>query len=744
MTSSGTPSDQADGGARLKSGRWLMERFPFFAFLVAFCVWGLLIAIGTTELFRIPNWGVTFHASERPNEIVASRIWVGGEADIAGIAPGDRFVALIRSRDNKRLDITPSVLMKYRAEAKTYAEWEQVLSDKAELWSFQREDLWLVKADGTKILMSANRLVGFNDLPLRYFLMATLSLAILAVSAGILAFAPPATGSMLAAIAGMFLSGILLYQALISSIRFAVPPLLLDMLYFLGAFGAVIYTFTVTAMIWHTPRPLARTPFATLWLLTATFVFVSNHFSLVTFPFNPFIFPMLAANAVGLLLLGMQIVRARNDPVDRATVSWFTLSLLAGGLPYLFLVLMPRAFNLAPLIPVEGGVILLLLTWGGFVFGTLRYRLFSIQAVWFTTMLWLSLVGIFAVADVLLIVLFGLGNIQAFTIAAVLTSWMLFPLKGLFLDHLWRRNLVQSDEVALQFVDMVGSMDEPEEMDGRFLRFVQSLFKTESAEIHGAVAENDVRIQDRGLSLRYPAITREGSVILRGRTNGHRLFTPNDAKVLRLLYKMARRMYEQRQHQDARRLDDRNRIARDLHDHLGARLLNLLFAAPEDSPIRSATSSAIDALKESIMVLEDSEVLDLETCLKLIWSEQEKRLSAGGFSFLCETSFNLSRIVDSRTFVNLKNILEELVSNAIKYGDRGKPVLCSASILKDGTLCIRVENHVDDIAGAFPSGGRGMHNMKSRAGEIGALIRVFGEEEPGELFAVELELPLTN
>ena len=111
---------------------------------------------------------------------------------------------------------------------------------------------------------------------------------------------------------------------------------------------------------------------------------------------------------------------------------------------------------------------------------------------------------------------------------------------------------------------------------------------------------------------------------------------------------------------------------------------------------------------------------------------------------MCETSFNLSRIVDSRTFVNLKNILEELVSNAIKYGDRGKPVLCSASILKDGTLCIRVENHVDDIAGAFPSGGRGMHNMKSRAGEIGALIRVFGEEEPGELFAVELELPLTN
>ncbi|MEC9342323.1 MAG: hypothetical protein VYD64_00620, partial [Pseudomonadota bacterium] len=693
-------------------------------------------------LFRAPTWGITFGKSADPGEIVASRILPGSVAEAAGVKPGDRFVALERSRDDARLDVRPSFLMKYRAEVDSYHEWQAVLADKVKLWDFQTEDVRLVRADGEKIFMPADRRMSFIDLPIRYYLVAVLSLATLAVAVGILAFAPAARNAILAAMAGIFLSGVLLYQVLVSPIQLALSPLMLDLLFYLGGAGALFYTFTTTAMIWHTPDPPARFPFTTVWFLAAGFILISNRFSLVTFPFNPYIFPMLVANAVGLLLLGVQIVRSRNDPVDRATMSWFTLSLLAGGLPYLLLVMTPRAFNLPPLIPVEGGALLLTLTWGGFVFGTLRYRLFSIQAAWFGTMLWLSLVGIFVVADIALLLLFGLSNVQAITIAAAVSSWLLFPLKSLFLDHLMRRNLVRSDEAALAFVDLVGTMDEPREMDGRFLRFAQTLFEAESAEIDESAADETVSIQDRGLSLRYPAITREGSVILRGRSHGRRLFTPNDAGVLRLLCKMARRMFEQRRHQDARRLEDRNRIARDLHDHLGAKLLNLLFSAPKDSQARSEAVSAIDALRESIMVLEDSEELDLETCVRLIWSEQAQRLEASGFTLVVESGFELSRVIDSRVFVNLKNIIGEFASNVIKYGDRQRPVTCSTVIDGDGTLRVSVANHAKESGSDYPSGGRGIHNIATRAAEIGATVQVLRNEDPDTPFIVELTLPL--
>lgn len=164
--------------------------------------------------------------------------------------------------------------------------------------------------------------------------------------------------------------------------------------------------------------------------------------------------------------------------------------------------------------------------------------------------------------------------------------------------------------------------------------------------------------------------------------------------------------------------EERERIYRDLHDDVGAKLLSLVY--------RSGTPEAADLARSALQDLRDvvstaqPENLALEAICADWRAECEQRLRDAGirldWSQLGE--FDGLHLTQPQA-LNLGRILREAVSNIIKHaGANGARVHVNA-----GERGFLMEIHDDGIGcqgdGARPP-GRGVRNMVMRAGRIGA------------------------
>ncbi len=168
--------------------------------------------------------------------------------------------------------------------------------------------------------------------------------------------------------------------------------------------------------------------------------------------------------------------------------------------------------------------------------------------------------------------------------------------------------------------------------------------------------------------------------------------------------------------------EERERIYRDLHDDIGAKLLSLAIRAktPEDTDIaRAALRDLRDVVSRSSQ--NDAPLLDLladwraeivgrcaSAHLQLVWNQPED---------LPE------RTLTAAEALNLGRILREAVSNVLRHADAHALVVGVRRI--DGQYQFSLE---DDGHGEPRAPGRGMRNMRARAAQLGGEIEwIWGE-----------------
>lgn len=183
---------------------------------------------------------------------------------------------------------------------------------------------------------------------------------------------------------------------------------------------------------------------------------------------------------------------------------------------------------------------------------------------------------------------------------------------------------------------------------------------------------------------------------------------------------------------------ERERIHADLHDDLGAKLLELVYRAP-DPQLADVARSALQDLRDVVSRSRGAHGTLLQT-LSEIELEAQRRLELAGIALDWQQPEDLAdHVLDRAQTLHLFRIVREALSNVIRHaGAAGLAVRVHRS-----ERALRLEL-TDDGAGLQPAAGAGagQANMRARAAELHGRITWRGATAGGT--RVILTLPLAD
>lgn len=184
---------------------------------------------------------------------------------------------------------------------------------------------------------------------------------------------------------------------------------------------------------------------------------------------------------------------------------------------------------------------------------------------------------------------------------------------------------------------------------------------------------------------------------------------------------------------------ERKRIAADLHDDLGAKLLTIVHTSDSER-ISTLAREALEEMRLSVRGLTGRRV-GLTDALGDWRAEIVSRLAQTGIEGEWHAPDELTHELSARTYVQTTRILREATNNIIKHSNATRcTVRCG---IADGDFQLVIEDNGDGIAPEVEGRldrGHGLASMKNRAKQLQGQCLV--ESGPGYGTVIRLTLPL--
>ena len=337
------------------------------------------------------------------------------------------------------------------------------------------------------------------------------------------------------------------------------------------------------------------------------------------------------------------------------------------------------------------------------------------------------LAGVSTVAtslDLLFVAVFSLGNFASLTLALFISLGIYAGLRQWLLNQMMARERLTTERMFEHLYRMAREVQaKPQSVGEQLTRLLREMF--EPLDVRQVARHSSrARVVADGASLLVPVPqlteSAQPSVIALGfAQRGQRMFTADDARLADRVVDQLTRAVAFDQAVERGRSEERVRIAQDLHDDIGARLLTLMYQAP--------TREMEDYLRHTLK--------DLKTLTRGLAASNHRlshavaewkaditqRLAAAGcefsWAFTYDRDFELSIVQWSA----LTRVLRELVSNTIAHA-QATHVEIDAS-LDRGLLTLSVS---DNGAGRNPeawSHGLGLGGVRKRVKQLGGSVQ---------------------
>lgn len=327
--------------------------------------------------------------------------------------------------------------------------------------------------------------------------------------------------------------------------------------------------------------------------------------------------------------------------------------------------------------------------------------------------------------DLLFITAFSFGHFTSVTLAVFLSLGLYAAVRQRMINHLRGTGIVTMERLFEQLYRMAREVEaHPERAGPSLLRLLGELFEPLESTI-SPQATHCARSSSDGSTLTVPvpnlrrSSTRsDETVVLRFSRRGRKLFTEEDARLASRIVEQLKRAVVFDQAVERGRSEERSRLAQDLHDDIGARLLTLMYQAqsPEQEDYIRHTLQDLKTLTRGLAATSHR----LSHASAEWKADLQQRLQLANVGLDWQTHFDRDAELSVTQWSALTRVLRELVSNTIAHA-KASQVSIRLTLTDD-----RLElNVADDGCGSNPkawSHGLGLGGIRKRIKQLGGEV----------------------
>ncbi len=624
------------------------------------------------------------------------------------------------------LQLEPQDLMEEPDMLPGYADMDRFFARQQQLAGYLRAPAlalgWRDAAGQEHNAVVQPRQRPLNDLPLLFWFQLAVSCIGCQIACGVWVLRPGDWGARMFGITGLSFPLFAMPAAWYGTRELALPGGVFAALSHLNHWGAMLFGAALVGLFLIHPRPLVR-PRHLLWPFGLFGLWwLADVLRLVPSPDLGMRLVAVAEMALAAVLAVVQWRRTRGHPLERAALRWLSLSMLVGSGLFILLIITTAMLGWLPPMPQGYAFGFFLFIYIGIALGLRRHRLFELDAWAVRLLLWVG--GALAVLglDALLILALNWSPGAALGISLWVCGLLYFPAR----QWLWRRFVRSSaQQVQALMPDVVRIAFEParaarEALWDDLLRRLYDPLVLAPDEDTAALPG----IDDAGLVLHVRACGAVGARELRYPGAGQRLFSTKDATLLAALCQLMDQAESGRTAHARGAREERRRIARDMHDDVGARLLMLIHRA-ESSEQAELARAAMNDLRTALDVLEAHET-PLADAVADWRAEATARCEAAGVPLDWTAELDeaaAAHVLPSRHKAVLERALREALSNALRHA-RSTRVEIAIGTPRAGTLNLALRNDGVAVAPSAWVEGRGLRGMRQRMAEFGGTLRV--------------------
>lgn len=418
-------------------------------------------------------------------------------------------------------------------------------------------------------------------------------------------------------------------------------------------------------------------------------------------------------------LIALQGWLGRRDADRRTPLMIVVAAVLLGTAIYFVVSLLPSMFAWASPIDPAAAVPIFLLIYASIGVAIAQRSAIVLNGWVRNALVSVCLVGLVLLLDVLLIGLLSQQSGVALGLAFAIVALVYLPVREWFGHRADRRRQAQARRTLRLATDLAFATQGAVRVD-RWRDAVSATFDPLDLATDPRPGSKP-RIGERGVALHLPPVAGAPALIARHANAGQRLFVASDVESAEALIEVIERLVEARDAYMQGASEERQRIARDLHDDVSGRLMTSLHRKSADA-MRHDVREAMADIRTIVNGLA-AEPRALGELLADVRHESLARLEASGIALAWPPGPDLAdpRPLDYPVYRHLVSVLRECVSNVVRHSGASR---VSVSVNVDGDLLsIEVADDGKGIrADAEP--GNGLLNCARRAEALGGHFEI--------------------